>query len=284
MARRKIELVDIEYNGELKRAKICTKCNEVKILEEFTIHKKGKGGRGSYCKSCYKRWYEENKESVSERSKKNYDKDRSRENVYKYREDNPEKCREWFRKSGRKYYHTHKEKRLKAHELWRKKNPEMVKKNQLNWRATQKCLPAGLNMEVYNELKKSACFFTWSENAEVDHFIAVSTGHGGSYKGNLVPVIREINSSKCDKNPFEWFQMQSYISKKDFERLIAQLAKENCLTESEYKEFVYWCYENKRKKKEIEIDNRYSIEIWREYAQRPFPLPKYAIKGSDIDC
>jgi hypothetical protein len=281
MSKRKIELTEIEHKGEIKVAKICTKCEIVKPLEDFSVKKNGTGGRSAVCKQCYKMYYQANKEKIIDNSQKNYDKERKKQSVYKYRENNPEKYKEWQKKAEKKYYHTHKEERSKAHEEWRKNNPEFVKKNQLNWRATQKALPAGLNMEVYNELKKSACFFTCSEKSEIDHFIAVSTGHGGSYKGNLVPVIREINSSKHDKNPFQWLREQNYVFEERFNDLVKKLALENCLTVDEYRNFVYWCYENKRSKKEIMKDERFSIEIWRDVTKRQFPLPNYTCKGGD---
>jgi hypothetical protein len=281
MSRRKIELVVIQYEGEAKTAKVCTKCEIVKPLEDYTVNKKGTGGRNAVCKACYKGYYEANKEKIIDNSRKNYDKEKKKESIYKYRESNTGKYREWQMKAGKKYYHNHKEERSKAHEIWRKNNPEFIKKNQLNWRATQKALPAGLNMEIYEELKKSVCFFTGSEDTNVDHFIAVSTGHGGSYKGNLVPITKEINSSKHNKNPFEWISEQDYVSEDKFVELVKNLAQENSLTYEEYKAFVNWCYDNKRTKKEIKKDKRYSIEIWRDSTKRHFPLPKYTVEGGE---
>lgn len=54
--------------------KVCTKCYEEKLLQEYHNLKTGKHGKCSYCKKCakswMKEWVEKNREHVSKRIKK----------------------------------------------------------------------------------------------------------------------------------------------------------------------------------------------------------------------
>ena len=62
--------------------KACTKCGEVKPLEDFGVDNRNKSGRRACCKECHnahnRKYLEDNRDDVNARKKK-------------YREDNPEK-------------------------------------------------------------------------------------------------------------------------------------------------------------------------------------------------
>jgi hypothetical protein len=63
-----------------------------------------------------------------------------------------------------------------------------------------------------------------------------------------------LNSSKHAKNPFEWVKDKRYKEKIDivkFNYLVSYLANLNGLSEEEFKQFVYWCENNKRSIDEI---------------------------------
>jgi hypothetical protein len=98
----------------------------------------------------------------------------------------------------------------------------------------------------------------------IDHFIPISVGHGGTIKENLIPLERGVNISKGSKNPFEWINTRPDLSIENFNEIVSYLAELNKLTIGEYRQFVYWCYDNPRGLKEVEKDRRQSIDIWKE--------------------
>ena len=157
-------------------AKTCAKCNEVKMLNDFTKHKAGLGGRESSCKYCKAGYYKENKESYVQRYENNKEyllelmrnryvanKDYYAEYNRKYREANPDKILENNRKFQennpdyrRNYYENNKadiqekrrskyaenpEKERKRTSKWARENPEKAVLIQQRRRARKKSLP-----------------------------------------------------------------------------------------------------------------------------------------------
>ncbi len=119
------------------------------------------------------------------------------------------------------------------------------------------------------------CFFTRiktegygkEKTVHLDHFIANNTGHVGRIIGNIYPLNYRLNLSKRNKNPYEWIKEEA-VSKQictdKWNQLIKYFAHCYGLTSSEYKDFVYWCYDNPRRIKDIERDgNITSLELWR---------------------
>ncbi len=114
-----------------------------------------------------------------------------------------------------------------------------------------------------------------------DHFIPLSTGHCGTYLGNMSPLSRTLNSSKSDANPFEWFEANRQrfdLEQSAFDAPVVKLAQQNGLTSEELRDFTYWCFANQRSIDEVRADNerygykRPSLEIWREVVALPFPI------------
>lgn len=112
------------------------------------------------------------------------------------------------------------------------------------------------------------------ENISMDHFIPASIGHGGTYLGNMIPLLRGLNSKKRARNPFKWVEGYSEYSS-NFLKVIDYLSTLNALTPQEYRNFVDWCHANPRTIDEVKADQRHSIEIWREASGHHFPLPSY---------
>jgi hypothetical protein len=105
------------------------------------------------------------------------------------------------------------------------------------------------------------------KTVHLDHFIANYTGHVGRIIGNIYPLHYRLNLSKSNKNPFEWIKeeaVKSQIRADKWDKLINYFAHCYGLTLDEYKDFVYWCYGNPRRIKDIERDgNITSLELWR---------------------
>jgi len=107
-----------------------------------------------------------------------------------------------------------------------------------------------------------------SKNITIDHFIPITWGHGGTYRGNLIVLDMEINKSKGQHNPFEWIKKdinKNRINTDKFNELVHNLATINGLTYEEFKQYVYWCEKNKREVEQIKNDGKKSsLDLWKE--------------------
>ncbi len=119
------------------------------------------------------------------------------------------------------------------------------------------CFLTGIKSEGYGATK----------TVHLDHFIAIDTGHVGRIIGNLYPLSSKLNISKSNKNPFEWIKedtVANQISPDKWNKLIGYFAHCYDLTVEQYKDFVYWCYANPRRIKDIEKDGDItSLELWK---------------------
>ena len=121
--------------------KKCTKCGEVKGLDEFSNSKNEKHGKSVWCKSCFKEYNIQNKDKRKEYDKKYREKNREnikeryRENTdwhKDYRKKNEQKIKEYKKKWT-------KENRIKDNlnsKKWKKNNKEKINKYFLNRRKT----------------------------------------------------------------------------------------------------------------------------------------------------
>jgi hypothetical protein len=137
-------------------------------------------------------------------------------------------------------------------------------------RRMENALPSDIST---SDLKKivshfnNNCALTGKAKPTLDHFIALSTGHGGYIKGNIYPLDRDLNlHRKKDLNPFEWYYEvgQRDIEQDKWDKLINYLASQNDLSVREFTDYVNWCYSNKRNIEQVEHDKgKTSIELWR---------------------
>lgn len=123
--------------------------------------------------------------------------------------------------------------------------------------------------EIVSEDFNGACALTGeSDDIHLEHFIPISTSHGGTYEGNVYPLIEELNISKNGANPFEWIQLPDINERIPADRwntLVLYLAENNGLTAEEFREFVCWCFDNPRTPAQAERDTKrgiYSIDLW----------------------
>lgn len=226
--------------------KTCTKCGEEKPLtsEYFYKAKSNTDGFHGSCKECMKkegreRWavyYPENKDKLYE-TKKIYRK--ANEKKYKastllYRTTNKEKLNE----KNRDYYKKNKEKVLERTSKYRQANKELHKKRVSSWakrnreklavayqkrKSKSMSLPSTLTTEQWNETKEyfnNRCAYCGKEKTLAqEHFIALSKG-GGYTKENIIPACRNCNSSKHNKDFFEWYPEQEFYSKEREQKIL----------------------------------------------------------------
>jgi len=92
--------------------KQCSRCGQVKPVEEFGKRPKNKDGLMGWCKACYqvwhREWYQNNKEKVRQKSRNYAKTEKRQEYLKKYREENKERTREYHKQ----YYEENKKKHL----------------------------------------------------------------------------------------------------------------------------------------------------------------------------
>lgn len=237
----------------------CSKCGEVKPFSEFHKDKTKPNGIRYDCKICAN-------------GSRNHAKDR--ENSKRWRERNVLRCQEYRKQYrernksyGRVYYRKNREKILQYQAERKRANGYVSDKLATRRRAAKmRLLPNILSkreeFEIYN-LFDFKCALTGVDDFGLDHFIPYSWGHGGNYYGNVYPLSRSVNASMKDKNPFKWYEEEAtHIDPQKWIFLVSILAEQNNLSVEKFKQFVYWCEDNKREVHDI-IVGIPSIEIWR---------------------
>ena len=136
--------------------KKCTKCKEVKSLDEFNKQKTSKDNLQPYCKECCrivsKKYREENREHYREYNKKwaKNNPDNIRTRARRYRENNPEKIKE----SNKKWRTNNPEKHRENHRKWKENNREKVRARNKEWAQKNKEWFQEYQQEYYQSNKK----------------------------------------------------------------------------------------------------------------------------------
>lgn len=249
---RGIVIIDgVEYE-----AKTCTICRVMKRLDDYGVQGNTKDKRKSRCKPCLA-------EINRKYSKENPDKRRQAERSW--RECNPEKVKEMAKDSRIR----HKDGYKRRLDKWKAENPErdraLKSASSQKRRALDRLLPVDFDASdsQFIRVLYDGCAFTDNkDDLHDDHFIALATGHGGSYFANMVPLSSGLNLSKNKSNPFEWLDTVEGINFKKAAKSILMLCYLNRVTFADYVEFVYWCYDNPREPEDITDENRDSLSYW----------------------
>jgi hypothetical protein len=150
---------------------------------------------------------------------------------------------------------------------WRMENRERNSVIAQRRRAALEGLPHDCDYENIIDVFGEECAFTNATSPSLEHFIPVSWRHGGTHVGNVYFMSKSLNSSKHNRNPFEWFdyaEKEFGLDRSKFNELVAKLAELNGLTTEQFRSFVYWCDANRRTPEEAAADRRPSVEIWKE--------------------
>lgn len=264
MVKKRVKLSEID--GIL--GKECGNCNEWRSLNYYYKHVKGLGGVKSVCINCekiyavnnkkrikkYKKEYtDKHKEEQKNRRRKSYlnNKEKQKEYNRQWKENNKEKQKEYRRNS----YENNKTNIVEYIKKWRKENHEKFKIQKQRRKTLIKELRSDWTLE---EKEKTWSFFNnvcaltgETNNIHPDHAIPVSIGHGGTFYGNMYPLCAKLNISKNNNNIFTWFNENKdrfHLSQKRFDILIEYLASLNEMTINEYKNYVFWCHNNPKKR------------------------------------
>lgn len=195
-----------------------------------------------------------NKERRKQYSKEYYYKNREKilEEEKKYREENKEYFTNYFKNyhasnkdKKRKYENENKERIAIRTKEYAEKNKEHIRKKRLeNYksnpepyiRATQKrrslkkSLPYTLTVDQWFNIKEKfdnkCCYCGKETELTQEHFIPLS--NSGEYThNNILPACKSCNSSKNNKDFFEWYPKQIYYSKKRERKLLCFLNYKN---------------------------------------------------------
>ena len=118
--------------------KKCSKCGEVKPLNEFYENRRTKGGRESSCKKCKAEYQYENKERIANYQKEN------KEYKKKYRQDNQERIKNYNKEykqkhkkeiaiQFKKYREENKERESEQHKKYKRQHKDEISKLSKQW-------------------------------------------------------------------------------------------------------------------------------------------------------
>jgi hypothetical protein len=197
----------------------CGLCDLVKDKSEFYKDKSRASGVSSRCKSC------QNDYLKSRRADPEVDTLSTRR---KWREANREVLQEQDR-------------------AYKEANRERLTFNEARRRARKHDLPDTLTFEELDEIVRrfnGKCAICDEAYEHLDHFIPISSGHGGTVKENMVPLCKSHNTSKHARNPFMW--ADNYLSEHERERfdaLVSYLTEINGIAGvGNYEAHVHQCF------------------------------------------
>jgi 5-methylcytosine-specific restriction endonuclease McrA len=187
--------------------KTCTKCKQIKHIDDFAKDARLKSGKPASCKQCkrdYQLVYRQNNleaELARTRIWQQNNRPQTIINAKNWQINNKERVNEL----ARLRYYKNPEKQRQAERKWMTQNPNAkVVANHV--RRTKENL--GKKFLVTNKeldkLRSGSCIACGStKNIEIEHLVPVS--RGGDYSvGNFTSLCKSCNSSKRDKTFYEW--------------------------------------------------------------------------------
>ena len=221
--------------------KKCSKCGEILHISRFHKDKNGKYKTRPNCKECSRKYQKEynknNKEKISNRNKKGYEKNKN--NILKhqkeYNKNNKEKISKrqkiWYEenkddilKRSKERYEKNKdsiiEKQKEYNKKWAKNNPEKILNRNNKRRNKEENQGNGITKEQWLEIMN---FFDWKcaysgerltkDTRSIDHIVPLNS-NGDNMIWNMVPMKLNYNSSKQDKDMLEWYRKQDFYDPK----------------------------------------------------------------------
>jgi 5-methylcytosine-specific restriction endonuclease McrA len=241
--------------------RICPRCKQEKPLtnEYFGKSSVNKNGFRTQCLECARimclDYAEKHRKRLLENATKYYQEHKEEKKIYnkKYQSANGKKYRKEHKEtialSSKKYYLKNKDKYNEYSKKWKNEHKDKAKFSCLkyrkahmekvyNWnnarRSRKNCLESSLTNEQWEEIKlhfDNKCAYCGKEESLTrEHFIPLSKG--GEYTiNNIIPVCKSCNSSKLDKDFFEWYPKYRYYSKKRENKILRYLNYKNNKTQ-----------------------------------------------------
>ncbi|MDU1313944.1 MAG: HNH endonuclease [Clostridium septicum] len=227
--------------------KECSTCKNILELNKYSNNKSSWDGLKPYCKSCAsekgktyrkenheedlrrkKEWYTNTKNRIEERTKKQLtlgykvcNKCNKELEIKKYRE----------RPNGG-FYSVCRECENKYNKYYRKENPDTYKAihsiTEQRRRKMAKKVISTFNNSDWKQCKEyfnNECAYCGRslKNLTQDHLIPLSKG-GNYTKNNIIPVCRNCNSKKHNKDFFTWYKEQNFYSKERENKIVKYIS------------------------------------------------------------
>lgn len=179
--------------------KICTKCKEVKPLDEFGKSSSTKDGKQYLCKPCHV------KNVAASKAKRPWV---NAENRRKHREKELEK--------NRLYKAARRKQMVEYTSEWRKNNPEKTKTQRANYKAKRRSakgkLSSGISEKLYTlqRGKCACCGHELGKDFHIDHIVPLALG-GENVDSNVQLLKAECNLRKGAKDPVEYMQTRGFL-------------------------------------------------------------------------
>ena len=200
-----------------KGLKVCSKCGREIPVEQCGKDKRNKDGLKSVCRECEniitKQYYQEHKEERQQ-----------------YRQQYDEEHKEKILQQHKQYGQEHKEEiKQRQQQYYQTPQGQIVRFNNNNKRRKrEEEQGAGINKEQWLEMMQ---FFDWKcaysgvlvntkNNRSIDHIIPIVKG-GEHEVWNCVPMDKNLNRSKKDKDMMEWYTAQDFYSKEKLDKILA---------------------------------------------------------------
>lgn len=199
----------------------CGTCKEIKPSTDFYTDSKRASGVSNSCKKCTSDYHRKRRK---EKGEELLDVRR------RWREDNRDNLRI-------------------QDKVYREKYADRRNLSEARRRARKKSLPDTLTEKDYKgiiDFFDGKCSISDEPFEHMDHFIPLNCEVVGTVKENIIPLSSRLNTSKRDRNPFEW--AETYLSdaeKDNFKKVVQYLAQLNGLSVEEYRQFVFSCFKNK---------------------------------------
>lgn len=107
----------------METEKACSKCKEIKPLEEFNLDRRGKDGISPRCKDCTRAHGRAKYDPAKAAVYRDANRERRIEGMRRWREENPERVQEY----AKEHYRLNKDTVLAYGAEWRAKNPDRFK-------------------------------------------------------------------------------------------------------------------------------------------------------------
>ena len=219
--------------------KKCSKCGQWLVANRVNFYKQNtyKDKLDKTCISCRKERQRELDAIRWERSKRH--KEKNDKNRKKRKAQYDRNIKYEYRKQ---YYENNKEKILERNKQWREANKDKKSEYDKQYRQSpqgqavqfnkhqrrrirEERLGTGITKEQWLEMMR---FFGWKcaysgkllndETRTIDHIIPISK-NGPNMIWNCVPMIRTLNSSKCDKDMLTWYKAQECFDRERLDKI-----------------------------------------------------------------
>jgi 5-methylcytosine-specific restriction endonuclease McrA len=173
-------------------SKACSRCKQIKPLNEFGIHRKTLDGHYSQCLICHRL------------SRAEYRK-RNSENIARQQADNYKRNRAKRIASANARVYANMERHKKYNSISKRRNRESIAANTRRRNARRKANGIfAISKKELKRLSQQPCFYCGAtERLTVDHVIAIARG-GTDSIGNLVSACKTCNSQKRELTITEW--------------------------------------------------------------------------------